>query len=534
MTGDFMEAKQIIEGGTAILGIEFGSTRIKSVLTDASHNILATGIYDWENSLVDGIWTYPMDEIMKGMRGSYASLAADVKEKYQTSIKKLSAIGISAMMHGYLPFDKDGKQLAEFRTWRNTMTAEAAGVLSKEFNFNIPQRWSIAHLYQAILSGESHVKDISFLTTLAGYIHFRLTGEKNMGVGEASGMFPIDPATCDYDEKMIASFDALIADKGFSWKIKDILPKVLKAGEKAGCLTADGAALLDESGELQAGAVFAPCEGDAGTGMCATNAVKPGTGNISAGTSVFSMVVLDKNLGKPHEEIDVVTTPEGLPVAMVHCNNCSSDINAWVKLFADFAKVMGLEVNVGDIYTKLFTDAYKNGAADCGGVLSINYFSGEPVTGLVNGRPMVVRTPDADFTMANFMRSNIYSAFATLKYGNDILSREENVKTEVMMAQGGLFKTPLAAQQMLADALDCPVTVPDTASEGGAWGMAVLAAFVLNKESGESLGDYLEKKVFSGQGQKTLSPDPEGVKGFDKYLEGYKKALKAEKIVADS
>lgn len=529
-----MEARQIIDAGTAILGIEFGSTRIKSVLTDASHNILATGIYDWENSLVDGIWTYPMDEIIKGMRGSYASLVSDVKEKYQTSIVKLSAIGISAMMHGYLPFDKDGKQLAEFRTWRNTMTAEAAGVLSKEFNFNIPQRWSIAHLYQAILSGEDHVGNISFLTTLAGYIHFRLTGEKNMGVGEASGMFPIDPVTCDYDAKMIASFDALIADKGFSWKIKDILPKVLKAGEKAGTLTAEGAELLDESGTLQVGAVFAPCEGDAGTGMCATNAVKPGTGNISAGTSVFSMVVLKDNLSKPHEEIDVVTTPEGLPVAMVHCNNCSSDINAWVKLFADFAKVMGLEVNVGDIYTKLFTDAYKNGAKDCGGVLSINYFSGEPVTGLVNGRPMVVRTPDADFSMANFMRSNIYSAFATLKYGNDILSREENVKTEVMMAQGGLFKTPLAAQQMLADALDCPVTVPDTASEGGAWGMAVLAAFVLNKENGESLGDYLEKKVFSGQGQKTLNPDPEGVKGFDIYLDGYKKALKAEKIVADS
>ena len=477
------DAKSIISEGKAILGIEFGSTRIKSVLTAPNHEIIGTGIYDWENSLVDGIWTYPMEQIIAGMKGSYASLVSDVQSKYGCEIVNLAGIGISAMMHGYLPFDQDGKQLAEFRTWRNTMTAEAAGVLSKEFNFNIPQRWSIAHLYQAILSGEDHVPRIAFLTTLAGYIHFRLTGEKNMGVGEASGMFPIDPATCDYDKAMIDKFDALISGKGFGWKIEDILPKVLKAGEKAGTLTADGAALLDDSGKLQAGAVFAPCEGDAGTGMCATNAVAPGTGNISAGTSVFSIVVLD--------------------------------------------------VNVGDIYTKLFTDAYKNGAKDCAGVTSINYFSGEPVTGLVNGRPMVVRTPDADFSLANFMRSNIYSAFATLKYGNDILSREENITVKNMMAQGGLFKTPLAAQQMLSDALNCPVTVPETASEGGAWGMAVLAAYSLQKEDGESLGDYLEKKVFAGQKSSTLNPDAEGVKGFDKYMEDYKKALKAEKIVAD-
>ena len=527
------ENKETIKNGGAILGIEFGSTRIKSVLTDADHAILATGIYDWENSFTDGVWTYPMEQIIKGLQGSYASLLSDVREKYDTDITKLAAVGISGMMHGYLPFDRDGKQLAEFRTWRNTMTAEAAGVLSKEFDFNIPQRWSIAHLYQAILNGESHVKDIAFLTTLAGYIHFRLTGEKNMGVGEASGMFPIDPETCDYDEKMMASFGKLIADKGYGWDLKSILPKVLSAGEKAGNLTEEGAKLLDVSGKLSAGAPFAPCEGDAGTGMCATDAVAPGTGNISAGTSVFSMVVLEKNLSKPHEEIDVVTTPDGLPVAMVHCNNCSSDINAWVKLFEGFASVMGLDVNTGDIYTKLFTDAYQNGAKDCGGVVSINYFSGEPVTGLVNGRPMVVRTPDAAFSISNFMRSNIYSAFATLKYGNDILSREEKITTKNMMAQGGLFKTPLAAQQMLADALNCPVTVPDTASEGGAWGMAVLAAYMLNKAEGEKLGDYLHNKVFAGLSGKTLEPDAEGVKGFDKYMESYKAALKAEKKVAD-
>ena len=526
-------AKEVIENGMGILGIEFGSTRIKSVLTDASHNILATGIYDWENSFKDGVWTYPMEQIISGLQGSYASLVTDVKEKYDTAITKLAAIGISGMMHGYLPFDKDGKQLADFRTWRNTMTAEAAAELSKALNFNIPQRWSISHLYQAILNGEEHVKDIAFLTTLAGYIHFRLTGEKNMGVGEASGMFPIDPETRTYDAKMIETFDSMIADKGFSWKILDILPTVLNAGEKAGTLTEEGAKLIDVSGALQAGALFAPCEGDAGTGMCATDSVAPGTGNISAGTSVFSMIVLEKNLSKPHEEIDVVTTPDGLPVAMVHCNNCSSDINAWVKLFSEFAGVMGLDVNMGDIYTKLFTDAYKNGDKDCGGVLSINYFSGEPVTGLVNGRPMVVRTPDAAFSISNFMRSNIYSAFATLKYGNDILIREENVKTSRMMAQGGLFKTPLAAQQMLSDALDSPVTVMDTASEGGAWGMAVLAAYMLNKADGEKLGDYLHEKVFAGQSGTTLNPDPEGVKGFDKYMEGYRKALKAEKVVAD-
>ena len=528
------DAKKIIEDGGAVLGIEFGSTRIKSVLTDSSYRILATGIYDWENSLKDGIWTYPMSQIIEGMQASYASLAEDVKSRYGIPLKKLSAAGISAMMHGYLPFDENGKQLAEFRTWRNTITAEAAGVLSKEFDFNIPQRWSIAHLYQAILNGEEHVKDIAFLTTLAGYIHFRLTGEKNMGVGEASGMFPIDPATCDYDSVMADKFDALSSAKGFGKGIRDILPKVLKAGEKAGILTAEGAALLDKSGELEPGCIFAPCEGDAGTGMCATNSVKPGTGNISAGTSVFSMVVLEDNLSKPHEEIDVVTTPDGLPVAMVHCNNCSSDINAWVGIFSGFAKVMGLDVSTGDIYTKLFTDAYKNGAADCGGVLSVNYFSGEPVTGLVNGRPMVVRKPDADFSISNFMRSNIYSAFATLKYGNDILTREEKVRTDKMMAQGGLFKTPLAAQQMLADALGCPVTVPDTASEGGAWGMAVLASYALSHDENESLGDYLENRVFAGLGGTTLEPDPEGVRGFDAYLDEYKKALRAEKIVADT
>ena len=526
-------AREVIENGMGILGIEFGSTRIKSVLTDASHNILATGIYDWENSFKDGVWTYPMEQIIAGLQGSYASLVSDVSTKYDTCITKLAAIGISGMMHGYLPFDKDGKQLADFRTWRNTMTAEAAAELSKALNFNIPQRWSISHLYQAILNGEEHVKDIAFLTTLAGYIHYRLTGEKNMGVGEASGMFPIDPETCTYDGKMVQTFDSMIADRRFSWKILDILPTVLNAGEKAGSLTEEGAKLIDVSGKLQAGALFAPCEGDAGTGMCATDSVAPGTGNISAGTSVFSMIVLEKNLSAPHEEIDVVTTPDGLPVAMVHCNNCSSDINAWVKLFAEFASVMGLDVNMGDIYTKLFTDVYKNGSKDCGGVLSINYFSGEPVTGLVNGRPMVVRTPDADFSISNFMRSNIYSAFATLKYGNDILIREENVKTSRMMAQGGLFKTPLAAQQMLSDALDSPVTVMDTASEGGAWGMAVLAAYMLNRTEGEKLGDYLHEKVFAGQSGTTLNPDPEGVKGFDKYMEGYRKALKAEKVAAD-
>ena len=522
------DAKRAIEEGRAVLGIEFGSTRIKGVLIDETHQPIAMGTYDWENRLENGIWTYSMEDIHKGLQGTYASLLKDVQDKYGIPIKKLGAIGFSAMMHGYLPFDKDGNLLVPFRTWRNTITGEAAAELTKAFSFNIPQRWSIAHLYQAILNKESHVGDIAFFTTLAGYIHWQLTGEKVLGVGEAAGMFPIDSAKLDFDEGMIAKFDELSSAKGFPKKLREILPKVLPAGANAGTLTAEGAKLLDVSGQLQPGCPMAPPEGDAGTGMVATNAVAVRTGNVSAGTSIFSMVVIEKPLKAVHEELDMVTTPDGSAVAMVHCNNCTSDLNAWVGLFDQFASLIGASVDKNELYGKLYNEALK-GAPDCGGVVSINYFSGEPITGLSEGRPMVVRTPDADFSIANFMRSNLYSAMATLKIGMDILSKEEQVPIDRLMGHGGLFKTPVVGQRLLAGAMNAPVTVMDTASEGGPWGMAVLAAYLVEKEAGETLPQYLDVKIFAGQSGTTLEPVKEDVEGFDRYLQGYRRALEAEK-----
>ena len=423
----------------SVIGIELGSTRIKAVLLDDNHIPVASGSYEWENRLTeDGIWTYAMDEVHKGVRACYADLAAAVKAEFSTELTTVGAIGVSAMMHGYLPFDKDGNQLAEFRTWRNTITGEAAQKLSDLFGFNIPQRWSIAHLYQAILNGEDHVKDIAFLTTLAGYIHWQLTGEKVMGVGEASGMFPIDSAALDYNQTMIDKFDSLI---GFDWKLRDILPKVLPAGVCGGTLTESGANFLDPTGVLKAGIPVAPCEGDAGTGMAATNSVRVGTGNVSAGTSDFAMLVADHELGV-HREIDMVTTPAGLPVAMVHCNNCTSDINAWVGLFAQFAEAIGAVQDKGALYTMLFNKALE-GDADCGGLLSYNYFSGEGVTDLDEGRPVFARYPNCSFTLANFMRTHLLSALATLKIGLDILTKEENVRVDKLYGHGGYFKTPI-------------------------------------------------------------------------------------------
>ena len=524
--------KAAIEAGKTALGIEFGSTRIKAVLIDETHAPIAMGTHDWENRLENNIWTYSLDDIWTGLQGCYASLAEDVKTKYGVTLTKIGSIGFSGMMHGYMAFDKSGELLVPFRTWRNTMTEEACKKLVPVFNFNIPQRWSIAHLYQAILSKEEHVKDITFFTTLAGYIHWKLTGEKVLGIGEASGMFPIDSTIMDFDAKMLDQFDELIADKAFPWKIRDILPKVLVAGEKAGTLTAEGAKLLDPSGNLQAGAPMCPPEGDAGTGMVATNSVKVRTGNISAGTSIFSMVVTEKALSKVHEEIDMVTTPDGMPVAMVHCNNCTSDLNAWVNLFDQFAEKFGLKIDKNDLYGTLYREAL-TADTDCGGLMAYNYFSGEPVTGLNEGRPMFVRTPDAKFTLANFMRSHLYSAMATLKIGNDILLKEENVKVDSLMGHGGLFKTPVVGQQLMAAAMNAPVTVMDTASEGGAWGMAVLAAFMEETAEGETLPDYLSNKIFAGQTGTTIAPKAEDVAGFDAFIAKYKSTLPAEKAAVE-
>ena len=512
------------------LGIELGSTRIKAVLIDENHIPVATGSREWENQLVDGVWTYSMDAIHNGLQACYADLRRDVQAKFGADLTTIGAIGVSAMMHGYLPFDKAGNQLAEFRTWRNTVTGKASEELSSLFHFNIPQRWSIAHLYQTILNGEEHVKDIAYLTTLAGYIHWQLTGEKVMGIGEASGMFPINSGALDYDEAMVQKFNALIASKGYPWTLRDILPKVLAAGENAGTLTYAGAKFLDPSGALQAGAPVAPCEGDAGTGMTATNSVRVRTGNVSAGTSDFAMVVVDHQLGV-HREIDMVTTPSGLPVAMVHCNNCTSDINVWVNLFSEFASLIGTDVDKGTLFAKLFQKALE-GESDCGGLLSYNYFSGEGVTDFDEGRPVFVRMPNARFTLANFMRAHLLSALSTLKIGLDILA-EENVQIDKLYGHGGFFKTPEVGQRMLSAAVNAPVSVMETAGEGGPYGMALLAAYMLWRKDGETLEEYLDNRVFSGARSSTLKADSADVAGFSVFLSRYKKALPLERAATE-
>ena len=522
-----MDPRNTIESGKAVLGIEFGSTRIKAVLVDEKHRPIAQGEHEWENSLVDGLWTYSIEEIWEGLQNCYASLRADVRHHYGVEIQSLAAIGISAMMHGYLAFDAAERLLVPFRTWRNTNTGAAAKQLSEVFNFNMPLRWSLSHLYQCILDKEPHVKDVDFLTTLAGYIHWRLTGRKVLGVGDASGMMPIDASTGNFDAQRVAAFDKLVAPYGFSWKLGDILPKVLPAGAAAGVLTEEGATRLDPSGHLKPGVPFCPPEGDAGTGMVATNAVKPRTGNVSAGTSSFSMIVLEKDLAKPHEVIDIVTTPDGAPVAMVHCNNCTSDLNAWVNLFVEYNALLGLNMEKRDVYSTLFKHAL-SGDPDCGGLVSYNYISGEPVTGIVEGRPMVVRTPETVFNLANFMRAGVYGAICVLKIGNDILFGEENVKVDRITGHGGIFKTPGVAQRFLAAALNSPISVMETAGEGGPWGMALLASYLVEKADGQSLSDYLETKVFAGATGVEIAPTAEDVEGFNRYLENYKKGLPVE------
>lgn len=523
-----MSAREFIESGKSILGIEFGSTRIKAVLIDEKGAVLASGGHGWENRFENGVWTYTLDDIWGGLQDCYQDLLKDVKEKYDTTITSLASIGFSAMMHGYLAFDKDGELLVPFRTWRNTITEEASVKLTEAFSYNIPQRWSISHLYQAILNKEEHVKDVDFFTTLAGYVHWKLSGEKVLGVGDASGMFPIDTTKGDYDQKMIAKFDEIVAGEGFSWKLSDILPKSLPAGADAGVLTKEGAKLLDVSGTLQAGAKMCPPEGDAGTGMVATNSVSVRTGNISAGTSVFAMVVLEKELSKVYPQIDLVTTPDGALVGMVHCNNCTSEINAWVNLFAEFAKASGNEMDMNTLFTMLYSKAME-GDPDCGGLLSYNYFSGEPVTGFDKGAITFVRSQESKFTLANVMRMHLYSALAALKSGMDLMIKEEGVKVDEMLGHGGYFKTKGVGQQIAADAINAPVSVMETAGEGGAWGIAVLAAYLVLKENGETLPDYLNNKIFAGQKGSKLEPIPENVKGFEKFMEQYMKGLAMEK-----
>ena len=534
--------KQLIESGKAVLGIEFGSTRIKAVLVDENHMPIASAAHDWENQLLDGkIWSYSLDMIWDGLQDCYKKLTDDVWEKYGVVIKKLAAIGFSGMMHGYMPFNEKNELLVPFRTWRNTITADAAKELTEVFDFNIPQRWSIAHLYQAILNGEEHVSEITYFTTLAGYIHWRLTGQKVMGVGEASGMFPIDAKTGNYNQSMIEKFNQLIESKkadgssavsAINWKLEDILPKVLVAGENAGCLTAEGAALLDVTGNLEGGIPMAPPEGDAGTGMAATNSVAVRTGNVSAGTSVFAMVVMEEDLNSVHEEIDIVTTPSGANVAMVHCNNCTSDLNAWVNLFKETLGVFGTTVDADTLYGTLYNKALE-GAADCDGLVAFNYFSGEPVVGLNEGRPLFVRKPDANFNLANFMRSHLYASLATLKIGCDILFKEENVKVDKLYGHGGLFKTKGVGQGILAAAMDAPVAVMETAGEGGPWGMALLASYMVRKDEDETLEHYLAEKVFAGEEGMVMQPVAEDVAGFDRYIESYKACLKAESAAVE-
>ncbi len=527
------QIKKELQEGSVVLGIEFGSTRIKAVLIGSSHEPIAMGAHEWENRLENNIWTYSLEDIWTGLQDCYKNLAEDVQARYNLPLTRIGAMGFSGMMHGYMAFDGDGELLVPFRTWRNTMTEEACKKLVPLFDFNIPQRWSIAHLYQAILNKEEHVKDIAFLTTLAGYIHWKLSGEKVLGVGEASGMFPIDSGTGNYDAQMLERFDGLIAEKNFGWTLESILPRVLSAGEQGGVLSEEGAKLLDPTGTLQPGVPMCPPEGDAGTGMTATNAVRVRTGNVSAGTSIFSMVVLEKALSGVYEEIDMVTTPDGMPVAMVHCNNCTSDLNAWVNLFGEFAETFGLKIDKNDLYGDLYRKALE-ADADCGGLLSYNFFSGEPVVGLNEGRPLFVRMPDASFPLANFMMTHLCCALASLKVGNDILLKEERVKVDALMGHGGLFKTPVVGQRILAAALNAPVTVMDTASEGGPWGMAVLAAYMRERESGESLADYLDHKIFAGQTGSTVDPDAKDVEGFEKFIASYKAALPVQKAAVTS
>ena len=528
------EMARAVREGETVLGLELGSTRIKAVLVGPDHAPLASGAWDWENRLEDGVWTYSLEEAWKGMQQAYGELARQVQQQCGESLRRLGALGFSAMMHGYLPFDREGNQLCAFRTWRNTITEKESQELTQLFGFNIPQRWSIAHLWRAMGRKEPHVAQLDYLTTLAGYVHWKLTGRRVLGVGEASGMFPVDSDACDFRQDMVETFDRLVAERGYAWRLRDVLPQVLPAGAEAGVLTPEGARLLDPTGILEPGAPLCPPEGDAGTGMVATNSVRERTGNVSAGTSVFAMAVLEKPLSQVYPEIDLVTTPDGKPVAMVHVNTCTSDLDAWVKLFGQVLEAAGTPLEKSKLYELLYQKALE-GDPDCGSLLSYNCYSGEPVTGLEKGRPLFFRRPDAPLTLANFMRAQIYGAMAALRVGMvDILFGKEQVQLDTLYGHGGLFKTKGVGQRLLAGALGVPVAVMETAGEGGPWGMALLASYRKTRAEGESLADYLEKKVFAGAAGECVSPDPADQEGYARYIAHYKAGLAVEKAAGEA
>lgn len=527
-----LDVKNAIINGKTVLGIELGSTRIKAVLIGEDNAPIASGSHDWENSYINNIWTYSIEDIWKGIQDSYKNMVEDVKQKYGVTLQTIGAIGFSAMMHGYMVFDKGGKLLVPFRTWRNNITEKASEALTELFKYPIPQRWSIAHLYQAILNNEDHISNISFQTTLAGYVHWMLTGKKVLGVGEASGVFPIDLNTGDYNKRMISQFNELISSKNLSWKLEDIMPEVLTAGENAGVLTEEGAKLLDVTGQLKAGIPLCPPEGDAGTGMVATNSVAVRTGNVSAGTSVFAMIVLEKELSKVYSEIDQVTTPTGKLVAMAHSNNCTSNLDSWIALFTENLKAFGFEVPKPKIYDTLYELALK-GDPDCGGLLAYGYLSGEHITHFEEGRPLFARSSDSNFNLANFMRVNLFTSLGALKTGLDILLQKEGVKLDVILGHGGLFKTKVVGQKIMAAAINAPVTVMETAGEGGAWGIALLASYMINKAQNETLEDYLNSKVFNGKSGMTVEPDSRDVDGFNEFMKRYSKGLAIERAAVD-
>jgi sugar (pentulose or hexulose) kinase len=527
------DTQKAIESGQAALGVEFGSTRIKAVLIGKDHTPIASGSHDWENRYEDGVWTYSLEDVWTGLQKSYRKLNEEIAENYNTSLQTIGAIGFSAMMHGYMAFDKDGNLLVPFRTWRTTTTAQAAEELTELFQFNVPHRWSIAHLYQAILNKEPHIKDICYQTTLAGYVHWKLTGQRVLGVGDASGMFPIDSKINDYDVRKIELFNERLKAANIGWKLQDILPKVLAAGDAAGVLTEEGAKLLDPTGQLQTGIPLCPPEGDAGTGMVATNSVAERTGNVSAGTSVFAMIVLEKELSKLHREIDMVTTPSGKPVAMAHSNTCTSDLNAWIGLFGEFVDALGVEISQSKLFEMLYKRAL-TGDADGSGLLAYNYLSGEPITHLEEGRPLFVRTPESRFSLSNFMRTHLFSALATLKIGMDILFEQEQVKIDKVLGHGGFFKTEEVGQKMMAAAMNVPVSVMETAGEGGAWGIALLASYMLHKEEKEPLETYLSNKVFAADKSTTIAPDQRDVRGFTAFMGRYKEGLAIERTAVDA
>ena len=514
-----------------VLGLEFGSTRIKGVLIDENHKPVASGDFAWENRIENGVFVYHLEDAREGLRACFGALRRDVQEKYGQTLTKVQAIGISAMMHGYMVFDGEWNQLAPYRSWRNVITGPASRELTELFRYNIPQRWSVAHLYQAILNKEEHVKDIVHLSTLSAYIHHLLTGKFVVGIDEASGMFPYDDAVKGYDQKRMELFDDLVEKYHYPWKLRDLLPEVLMAGACAGTLTPEGAALLDETGMLRSGIPLCPPEGDGATGMVATGAVVPRTGSVSAGTSGYTMLVCERPLQGYDHKIDVLMTPTGKTVAFAHINTCTPEINVWVSLMAQSMRRMGLEPDMNELFTKLFQAAME-GDPDCGGCISYNYFAGEPLTDTDTGRPMFVRLPESKVTLGNFMRAQLYGAIATMKLGVDFLREKEHVEVDRLLGQGGYFKTPGVGQQILADAFHAPITVLSTAGEGGPWAMALLAAYMVRKEDGESMEDYLEKRVFSQAQGVTLKPDPAGEAGFEAYMRRYREGLDAQRAAA--